>query len=155
MPTNSQRLSHSVAVIAAANAWFGFELIISNTLWNTTMQVLVPDRVRARVDSYDWLVSMVIMPVGFVVAGPLSSTIGYTSTLVGAGVISAVPCSLVALLPGVRDVRRYTAGEIIGPGAELPERSSELTERLPSNQRIRERAEAGRPGPVTGQPAHP
>ena len=155
LPLLALGLSHSVAVIAAANAWFGFELIISNTLWNTTMQVLVPDRVRARVDSYDWLVSMVIMPVGFVVAGPLSSTIGYTSTLVGAGIISAIPCSLVALLPGVRGVRRNAAGEIIGPGAELPERSSELTERLRSNQRIRERADAGQPGRQLGTEAIP
>src|ERR1700722_2180024 len=83
LPLLALGLSHSVALITAANAWFGFELIISNTLWYTTMQTLIPDKVRARVDSYDWLISMVIMPVGYVVAGPLSSSVGFTSTLVG------------------------------------------------------------------------
>jgi len=155
LPLLALGLSHSVAVIAAANAWFGFELIISNTLWNTTMQVLVPDRVRARVDSYDWLVSMVIMPVGFVVAGPLSSSIGYTSTLVGAGALAAIPCSLVALQPGVRAVHRNQAGEIVGPDAEPPESSPELSESLRSDQRIRERADARQPGRQLGAQAIP
>jgi MFS family permease len=136
LPLIALGLSHSVAVIAAANAWFGFELIISNTLWYTTMQSLVPDQVRARVDSYDWLVSMVIMPVGYVVAGPLSSSIGFTTTLVAAGLISAIPCSLVVLLPGIRGVRRNTAGVIVGPAEE---------ESLGRNERIRERADAGQP----------
>jgi MFS family permease len=114
LPLIALGLIHSVAVIAAADAWFGFELIISNTLWYTTMQTLVPDQVRARVDSYDWLVSIVIMPVGYVVAGPLAASIGYTATLVGAGFLAAVPCALVTLLPGVRRVQRNPAGEIIG-----------------------------------------
>jgi MFS family permease len=120
LPLIALGLSHSVAVIAAANAWFGFELIISNTLWYTTMQTLVPDNVRARVDSYDWLVSMVIMPIGYLVAGPLSSSIGFTSTLVAAGAISAIPCSLVVLLPGIRGVHRNPAGGIVGPGGVDP-----------------------------------
>jgi MFS family permease len=125
LPLLALGLSHSVAVIAAANAWFGFELIISNTVWYTTMQTLVPDKVRARVDSYDWLVSMVIMPVGYVVAGPLASSIGFTTTLVAAGLISAIPCSLVVLVPGIRGVHRNAAGVIVGPGGEAVEPAAE------------------------------
>ena len=145
LPLIALGLSHSVAVIAAANAWFGFELIISNTLWSTTMQTLVPDQVRARVDSYDWLVSMVIMPVGYVVAGPLSSSIGFTTTLVAAGAISAIPCSLVVLLPGIRGVRRNTAGVIVGPAEEEGVGPAD-EESLGRDERIRERANAGQPG---------
>jgi MFS family permease len=107
-------LSRSVVVIAAANAWFGFELIASNTLWSSSIQSLIPDNVRARVDSYDWLVSLVITPVGFAVAGPLASSLGSTATLVGAAALGAIPCALVVLLPGVRGVRRTPAGEIAG-----------------------------------------
>ena len=79
------------------------------------MQVLIPDNVRSRVDSYDWLVSLVIMPVGYAVAGPLASSVGYTSTLVAAAIVLAVPCALVVLVPGVRGVHRNAAGEIVGP----------------------------------------
>ena len=153
LPLIALGLSHSVAVIAAANAWFGFELIISNTLWFTTMQSLIPDKVRARVDSYDWLVSMVIMPVGYVVAGPLAAKIGFTTTLVAAGAISAIPCSLVVLLPAVRGVHRNLAGVIVGPGegvepgeeAAGPVGEDSLTgeDSLGRDERVRERAGAG------------
>jgi MFS family permease len=117
LPLLALGLSRSVAVIAAADAWFGFELMISNTLFTSAIQSLVPDKVRARVDSYDWLISMVIMPIGFVVAGPLSESIGFTSTLVGGAILASVPCILVTLLPGIRGVHRTPAGAIVGPAA--------------------------------------
>jgi hypothetical protein len=91
--------------------------MISNTLFTSAIQSLVPDKVRARVDSYDWLISMVIMPIGFVVAGPLSESIGFTSTLVGGAILASVPCILVTLLPGIRGVHRTPAGAIVGPAA--------------------------------------
>ena len=74
LPLLALALSRSVPLIAVANALCGFGLITLNALWSSTMQVLIPDKVRSRVDSYDWLVSLVIMPVGFAVAGPLSSS---------------------------------------------------------------------------------
>jgi hypothetical protein len=77
------------------------------------MQVLIPDNVRARVGAYDWFVSLVIMPVGWVVMGPLSSSIGFTPTLVGAAALGAIPCLLVALVPRVRSVHRTPAGELV------------------------------------------
>jgi Transmembrane secretion effector len=116
LPILALALSRSVAVIAAADAMFGFTLVVSNSVWNSTIQALIPDKVRARVDSYDWLVSLVIMPVGYVVAGPLSSSAGFTSTLVAAAAIGAIPCALVILVPGVRGVHRIPGGEILGPG---------------------------------------
>jgi MFS family permease len=179
LPLIALGLSHSVAVIAAANAWFGFELIISNTLWYTTMQSLVPDKVRARVDSYDWLVSMVIMPIGYVVAGPLAAGIGFTTTLVAAGAISAIPCSLVVLLPGIRGVHRNVAGAIVGPGEGVEDAAAIVQpggaaepgaegigpaeeavgptgeDTLGRDERVRERADAGQPGRQLGAEAIP
>jgi uncharacterized membrane protein len=115
LPILALALSRSVALIAAADAMFGFTLVVSNSVWNSTIQALIPDKVRARVDSYDWLVSLVIMPVGYVVAGPLSSSAGFTPTLVAAAAIGAIPCALVVLVPGVKGVHRTPAGEVLGP----------------------------------------
>jgi hypothetical protein len=61
--------------------------------------------VGSRVDSYDWLVSLVTMPVGYAVAGPLASS-------VGAAIVIGVPC---AGGPGARGVHQNPAGEIAGP----------------------------------------
>ena len=111
--------ARSVPLIAAANALSGFGLVTLNALWSSTMQTLIPDKVRSRVDSYDWLVSLVIMPVGYAVAGPLSSSAGFTPTLVGAAIVISVPCGLVVLVPGIRGVRRAPTGEIVGPTASV------------------------------------
>jgi hypothetical protein len=58
------------------------------------------------------------MPVGFAVAGPLGASIGFTSTLVAAAIVLAVPCALVVLVPGIRGVHRTASGEIVGPATE-------------------------------------
>jgi MFS family permease len=113
LPLLALAFSRSVALIAAAEAVFGFTMIMGNSIWFTAMQVLIPDKVRARVGAYDWFLSLVIMPVGWVVAGPLSSSIGFTPTLVAAAALGSIPCVLVALVPRVRGVRRTPAGEIV------------------------------------------
>jgi MFS family permease len=114
LPLLALAFSRSVPLIAAANVLNGFGLVSLNALWSSTMQTLIPDKVRSRVDSYDWLVSLVIMPVGYAVAGPLSSSIGFAPTLVGAAIVISVPCALVVLVPGIRGVRRTASGEIVG-----------------------------------------
>jgi hypothetical protein len=77
------------------------------------MQVLIPDQVRTRVGAYDLFVSLVIMPVGWLVMGPLSASIGFTPTLVAAAAIGSIPCALVALVPRVRAVQQTPAGAIV------------------------------------------
>lgn len=102
-----------MALIAAAEAVFGFTMIVGNIVWLTAMLVLIPDQVRARVGAYDLFVSLVIMPVGWLVMGPLSASIGFTPTLVAAAALGSVPCVVVALAPSVRAVHRTPAGEIV------------------------------------------
>jgi MFS family permease len=113
LPLLALACSRSVALIAAAEAAFGFTMIMGNSIWFTAVQVLIPDNVRARVGAYDWFASLVIMPVGFVVMGPLSSSIGNTATLAAAAALGSIPCVLVALVPRVRRVHRTPAGEIL------------------------------------------
>jgi MFS family permease len=91
----------------------GFTTIMGNTVWLTALLVLIPDKIRARVGAYDLFVSLIIMPVGRVAMGPLSSSIGFTPTLVAAAALESIPCVLVALVPQVRGVHRTPAGEIV------------------------------------------
>jgi MFS family permease len=113
LPLLALAFSRSVPLIAAAEAVFGFTMVVGNSVWFTAMQVLIPDNVRARVGAYDWFASLVIMPAGWLVMGPLSSLIGFTSTLVAAAALGSVPCVLVALVPRVRRVQRTPAGQIV------------------------------------------
>jgi len=126
LPPLALAFSHSVALIAAALVVFAFEVVWSNSMFTATIQALIPDQVRSRVDSYDMLISIVIMPVGYVVAGPLASSVGITTTLVGAAIIGAVPAALTALVPGNRAVRRTPDGVIVGPGGEIVGQAGEV-----------------------------
>ena len=78
---------------------------LANTWWYTMLQQHVPEHARSRVSSYDWLVSLVFQPLGFLLAGPLAAGIGLTPTLVGAAVIALVANYGVLLVRAVREVR--------------------------------------------------
>ena len=77
---------------------------LANTWWFTMLQQHVPERARSRVSSYDWLVSFIFQPLGFLAVGPLSQAIGFTATLVGAASLILLADITVTLLPSIRSV---------------------------------------------------
>jgi MFS family permease len=109
--------------IGIAAALSGGAVIFINNVWEATMQQLIPGEILSRVDSYDLLISLVVMPVGYVVVGPLASHIGDTGVLVGAAAILGATCGLTMLIPGIRAVRRTSEGMI----ADLPLRKATQT----------------------------
>jgi MFS family permease len=89
------------AVIAASIA-AGFGLGTFNVNWLTTIHEQIPDAVLSRVASYDALGSLVIIPLGLIVAGPAGDAFGIPGALWAASGIGSAAV-LGALL--VRDVR--------------------------------------------------
>jgi MFS family permease len=91
---------------AIAASWLvGFGAIaFANTFWETTLQRNIPERVYARVRSYDILVSFVFMPIGMLAFGPIAQAIGFTATLLGAAAVAVVTNLVVAVVPGVHAV---------------------------------------------------
>ena len=94
-----------VVLIAAASLLSWVSIQLSNTWWFTMLQQHVPEHARSRVSSYDWLVSLVFQPLGFMLAGPLASGIGLTATLIGAAVLALIGNFGVLLVRDVREVR--------------------------------------------------
>jgi len=77
---------------------------LTNTWWFTMLQQHVPEQARSRVSSYDWLVSFIFQPLGFLAVGPLSQAIGVTATLVGAASLILLADVAVTLVPSIRSV---------------------------------------------------
>ncbi len=97
------------AVMAAAVA-FGLAVIIGNVLWTTAMQREVRPERLARVASFDVLLSLGLLPIGYVIAGPLSVALGVRAALALAGSCMCVPnLAVVLFVPDVRAVRGATA----------------------------------------------
>ncbi|MGW2229379.1 MFS transporter [Streptomyces formicae] len=89
------------AVIAAyglAQAGLGF----LSPVWETSVQAAIPAGALARVTSYDWLLSMAAMPLGYVLAPLAADAWGSGVPLGIAAVLVAVACAGTAAVPGVR-----------------------------------------------------
>jgi MFS family permease len=90
-------------VIAAGNAAFVGGIVYGNTIWETLQQREIPPQRLSRVNAFDWMFSLVFMPVGQALAGPLADAVGVETVLVSAALLIAVPCLAVLPLRGVRE----------------------------------------------------
>jgi MFS family permease len=109
--------SPPLVVGAACGAMFA-GIHLGNALWDTVLQQHVPREVVSRVSSYDWLVSLVFMPLGYTLAGPLADTIGRDATLIGAAALSAAANLGVLLVPSVWNLPRLDAAAERDAGSE-------------------------------------
>ncbi|MFB6779773.1 MFS transporter [Streptomyces sp. NPDC056352] len=74
-------------------------------VWDTSVQSAVPAHALARVTSYDWLLSLGAMPLGYALA-PLAATAwGPEVPLAVAAVMVGAACLATAAVPGVRRFR--------------------------------------------------
>jgi len=105
-------------LLAAFVAGVGFETF--GVAWDVSMQSNIPADRLSRVYSYDWFGSLVFIPVGLVLAGPLSALVGVDTTIVGAGVV-VIAATLAALaVPSVRNLRRVSPGETVSLPSPQP-----------------------------------
>jgi DHA3 family tetracycline resistance protein-like MFS transporter len=75
-------------------------------VWATELHRRVPSELLGRVEGFDWLVSVALVPVSFAFTGPVAEAVGTKETLVGAGVIGAVGTLAFLYLPGMRATER-------------------------------------------------
>jgi MFS family permease len=114
-------------VVCVASFGLGITMEILMVQWTVTMARRIPPAKLARVSAYDALGTVMTMPVGALVAGPIAAAIGVSLTQYGAAALIIV-ASALALIP--REVRRTRSAEgelalLAGPpaaelaGAEL------------------------------------
>ncbi|MER7622544.1 MFS transporter [Streptomyces sp. NPDC126503] len=92
----------TIAAYGLAQAGLGF----LSPVWETAVQRAVPAHALARVTSYDWLLSLAAMPLGYALAPLAASVWGTGVPLVAAAVAVGGCCLATALVPGVRRFRR-------------------------------------------------
>lgn len=94
---------------------FGVATAMGTVVWTTLMQARVPQELRGRVNSFDWFVSLGLVPVSFALTGPSAAAFGVDATLIGAGVLGGVfTLALLAWVPGLRDGTRPSTAEATG-----------------------------------------
>ncbi len=170
-----------LAAICAASFGLGVFVEMMMVQWTVTMARNIPPEKLARVSSYDVLGSVMAMPAGALIAGPLGAAIG-TSRAEYAAAGAIVLAAALALIP--RDIRTIrnddadrlhgaaaaaaaaagtaaagTAGTTAGPGkgppssAELRRSWSTSGTSAPTRPRTPPRAPAGRRSALRSRPS--
>jgi MFS family permease len=96
-------------VVVGAAFLAGFFVEVFGVLWDTTMQQHVPREILSRVASYDALGSLVLLPIGLAVIGPVAQAVGNRWTLLGAAALVVGPTALALLSRDVRTIERRDA----------------------------------------------
>lgn len=92
-----------LVVVAAFFMGIGFDLF--GVLWMTTMQQEVPAESLSRVASYDALGSLMLGPVGLLLAAPAAALFGVHAALIGAGLVSIATTVFALSFADVRQLR--------------------------------------------------
>jgi MFS family permease len=72
----------------------GGAIALFDVWWTTALAEHIPPEKLSRVSSYDWMVSLGLLPVGYALVGPISHALGAVNVLVGG---SALACVALAL----------------------------------------------------------
>jgi MFS family permease len=75
---------------------FGFSLLM--IWWETALARHVPPRALSRVSAWDWMGSLALLPLGYLVAGPLAAALG-PRTVLGVGSLIGLALLAVGLAP--------------------------------------------------------
>lgn len=101
-----------LGAVCAASFGLGVFVEMMMVQWTVTMARKIPSDMLARVSSYDALGSVMAMPAGALVAGPLGTAIGISRAQYAAAA-AIIVASALALIP--RDIRTIRSSDALVP----------------------------------------
>jgi len=114
-----------LAAVCAASFGLGVFVEMMMVQWTVTMARNIPPDKLARVSSYDVLGSVMAMPAGALIAGPLGAAIGISRAQYAAAA-AIILASALALIP--RDIRTIrSSDDLLPPVIEEPAAELEAT----------------------------
>jgi len=98
-----------VSLVCCAAVITGIGGQLFGVLWYTTLQQRVPHHLLSRVSAYDHLGSIILAPMGLILAGVLFEALGARTTLLLAATTIILPTIAVLFVREVRDLKREAA----------------------------------------------
>ncbi len=100
----------TLVIVIPATAAAGVGVALFDVWWETALAERIPPELLSRVSSYDWMVSLGLLPLGYLVAGPLAGVFGSIAVL-AAGSTVALLAYLAGLAPrATRELERLGGG---------------------------------------------
>jgi hypothetical protein len=96
----------SLAVVIPATVLAGVGIALFDVWWLTALAERIPPEKLSRVTSYDWMVSLALLPLGYALAGPIARGLGTVPVVIGGSALAGLAL-LAGLLPReTRDLER-------------------------------------------------
>ena len=109
----------TLALVVPATAVSGIGIALFDVWWLTALAERIPPDRLSRVTAYDWMVSGGLMPLGYLIAGPLAARAGAVEVMIVGSALAFMAFAL-GLLP--RETRMLERIDV-EPAAALPEDS--------------------------------
>ena len=74
--------------------------------WETALATRIPPHLLSRVSAWDWMGSLALLPVGYLLAGPVAAALGAVPVLAGGGILGMVAMALGLLPASTRSLHR-------------------------------------------------
>jgi hypothetical protein len=111
-------LGITLVLVIPATILGGAGYALFDVWWLTALAERIPPQALSRVTSYDWMVSLGLLPFGFLLAGPLARTLGAVNVLAGGAALGAVAFALGLLPRETRMLRRLDGDQHVVPAGE-------------------------------------
>jgi hypothetical protein len=103
-------------LLLAAHAAGGASWAFWSVMWATSVQTQVPGDVLNRVSAYEVAGSIMGIPIGQVLAGPVGGLVGPELVLGTSAAVGVAGCALLLSLRPIRELRRAAAPAALGAG---------------------------------------
>lgn len=95
-----------VAVVLPLGAATGAGFALFDILWNTAMAERIPPQALSRASSYEWMGSLILLPVGYLAAGPAAEATSPETVIVVGAILTAAVLALGLIPRETRSMRR-------------------------------------------------
>jgi hypothetical protein len=111
----------ALVIVCAFATGVGFSLLM--IWWETALAHHIPANVLSRVSAWDWMGSLALLPVGYLVAGPLAAAFGPRVVLGVGSVIGMVLLALGLLPRSTRELGDTDSAEQLARDVRIEARS--------------------------------
>jgi len=99
-------LALPLGLVVPAFVLSGFGIALFGIWWETALAERVPPHLLSRVSAYDWMVSLSLLPIGYLLAGPLGEALGEQAVLAVGAAAAALALAAALLVRETRTLRR-------------------------------------------------
>ena len=79
--------------------------------WETAMAQRIPPQLLSRVSAWDWMGSLALLPIGYLLTGPVAAAVGDVKVLTIGGIVGTLAMTLGLLPRSTRALTRFEASE--------------------------------------------